>query len=264
MSTVLDLIKDSLGIVGVISADETPNASDSQLALRTFKRMIESWSAEHLNIFRIQREVFELIPGKGIYTVGEDGDFETARPMDLVGAAYGPLIKTPIYGEPEIPEDDPETPEDESLEIPDPPLLGYDLKVDFETKIEVIKYQKWIETRNKTMQSSAPTQIYKEGTAPLESLHIYPVPSEQIGLVLYSGKQLQDVIEVSDQLFLPPGYEEAIVNNLALRLYKPFGRAVDMDVKELAATSKGNIKRQNTRVPLMTSDAWMLGTGRCR
>jgi hypothetical protein len=243
--TITDLIKDALNLIGVIAADETPTASDQQSCLRALTRMIGSWSNENLMLYRLSREVFELVPGQYIYTVGDGGDFDTTRPMSVVGAASGPLIKTPIY--------DPLDPE---------VITGYDLKVDLEIPMEVQSYQKWMGTTLKTTSSTIATRLYVEGTSPLETFHIYMVPSQQYGLVVYALKELVIGDDLNVDLGLPPGYDDALVNNLAVKICPLFARPVSAELDRDARMSKGNIKTKNSRVILSTSDAFRLNSDR--
>lgn len=255
MATARDLITASLEDIGVIAAGETPSAADLQSCLDVLNRMIDSWSNENLALYELPREVFELIPGQSIYTFGVDGDFKTSRPMSLLGAKYGALIKTPIYETPEPTEEVPD---------PAPVLTGYDLKVDYEFDVEVIDYQKWICISDKTRQSSVVSGVYPFGSAPFEKVQVYPVPEGQLGLVLYSKKQLTAFTDADADVLLPPGYEQALIDNLSVKISRKFGKAVTADIKEDAITGKANIKRQNTRVPRMSSEAAAISTNRCK
>lgn len=250
MSTVRDLITDALILLGVASAEETLSAADLQLGMRSLNRMIESWATERLILFHPVREVFELAAGKADYTMGTGGDFDTVRPMDIMGAAYGVLEKTPIY---ETPEPDPEAdPEDPP---PEPVLVGYDLKVKSEYPMNVYSTQQWVGQHSKALQSSGPSGIYAHGSSPVEKLSIWPVPTSTQGLVLYSKKTLSNFEDASDEVSLPVGYEEAIVYNLAFRLAPSFGRQMPAEAMDIAKVSKANIKRQNTQVSTMRTDA---------
>lgn len=249
--TIRDLIKGSLRLVGVTASGEEPSASEMQDSLQALNMMIGSWSTERLALFRLSREVFELVPGKGIYTVGAGGDFESSRPMEIVRSAYGDLIKTPIY---QTPEPTPEEPD------PVPVIVGYNLAVNHESPMSVCNYQQWAGISMKSLQSSAPGAIYAEGTSPLETLHVYPVPSQAMGLVVYAKKALDAFADANTEIQLPPGYEQALKYNLAVLLGSEFGKEVSARIEKTAIDSKAAIKRQNIRVPLMKSDAYGIST----
>lgn len=249
-----DLITSALKTVGVISAGETPSAGEASDGLSALNMLIESWSADNLALFQLKREVFELVPNKGQYTVGIGGDFNTSKPMTVMGAAYGNLIKTPIYEQPEPPEDDPLTIEDESLVIPDPIIVGYTLSSNFEIPMKVLPYQMWMGISLKETSSSIPTEVYVHKESPLEILTFWPVPSETCAFVLYSQKELSRFPDLDENIDFPPGYSEAIKYNLALRLAVDYGREISPRVDKLASDSLARIKVKNAITPIMKSD----------
>lgn len=256
MTVIRDLISDTLENIGVTASGETPSASDLQTSLRAFNRMIDSWSTERLALYEMPREVFELVGGKSSYTIGETGDFSTKRPMEIIAAAYGALIKTPVYVTPEPTEEIPD---------PEPVLDHYDLSVNFEFPVKVLDYQTWICIPDKSLSSEVVHGIYAQGTSLLETIHTYPVSSGELGLVLYSKKALSKADDADAEITLPPGYEQAIIDNLSLILAGLFGRPVTQEMKDTARESKANIKRQNTQVARMKSDADRLSTtNKCR
>lgn len=260
---VRDLVKGALEICGIVAADETPAASDAQTGLRVLNSMLDTWSAENLAIYDLKREVFELTAGKNVYTMGklEGADFDSLRPMTLKGAAVGELEKTPIYGElPEpIPyEDDLETEEvDESEQEPyQPPaeIIGYNLKVNSETSLNIIDSQRWISLCQKEADSAMPSMIYKAGTAMNETFFLWPMPNRTMGLVLYSQKALGEFSDLSDEVNLPPGYRTAIEYNLAKHLCGRYGKSLTPEDHDIARNSFATLKVKNSRTPRLISD----------
>jgi hypothetical protein len=59
-----------------------------------------------------------------------------------------------------------------------------------------------------------------------------------------------------DNVVVPPGYEEAIISNLAVRLALGFGKPVGQELAMLASQSKASIQSLNTpRLRLRTDPA---------
>ena len=249
-----DLISSALRTVGIISSGETPSAAEASDGLSVLNMMIESWSADNLSLFQLKREVFELVPNKGEYTVGIGADFNTSRPMTVLGAAYGTLIKTPIFEQPPTPEDDPLTPEDESAVIPDPIIVGYSLSSNFEIPMEILPYQKWMGISLKQTPSTIPTEVYVHGGAPFEMLSFWPVPSETCAFVMYSQKELTQFPDLDEEIDFPPGYSEALKYNLAVRIGTEYGREISPRIDKLASDSLAKIKVKNSRTPIMKND----------
>lgn len=256
-----DLVTSALKTIGVISTGETPSSSEAEDGLSVLNMMIESWSNDNLALFNLKREVFELLPGKGDYTIGIGAEFNTSRPMEVQAAAYGNLIKTPIYEDVEVPgvptEEDPD---------PEPTieqqLVGYSLASDFEIPMEILPFQKWAGTTLKQTTSTIPTELYVHGDAPFEKLTLWPVPSVECGLVLYSRKQLTGFEDLDTEADFPPGYSEAIKYNLAMRLAPEYGREPSAYITKFAIDSLAKIKRKNSGVNIMKSDVLGLSNGK--
>ena len=124
----------------------------------------------------------------------------------------------------------------------------------------MIQYQEWMAIFDKTTKLDVVQAIYPMGSAPFEKVQVYPVPSGQLGLVIYSKKLITEFEDANVEITLPPGYKQALVENLAVKLTRKFGKALDPDLKRDADNSLASIKRQNTRVALMSSDAATIST----
>lgn len=233
---VRDLVNGSLELCGIIAAGETPSADDSALALRVLNNLLDSWSTENLALYFIDRKVFELVPGQSMYSIGKapGADFDMLRPMTFKGAAVGALRRTP------------------------------DLFVDQETPVEIVDYQKWIGVANKTLSSSLPAYLYPVGGTVNATIDIYPVPSGELGLVLYTENELTQFASLDDEIEFPPGYKMALEYCLAVEMAPRFGQALSPNVGMKAIQLKANIKRKNTKVGIMTNDTYGLSTNGCR
>ena len=222
MSTASDLIKGSLRLVGAIASGETPSADETADALSSLNRMLGSWSNEGLAVYSYVREVFTLIASQGKYTMGSAGDFNTTRPVAIAEASASDA--SPVY----------------------------------EYKVQILNVQEWAEITNKTIQATYVQKIYVEGTYPLENINVWPVPNVASSLILYSHKELTSFALAGDTVSLPPGYEEALIYNLAVRLAPEYGKTLGPEIISIASESKANIKRTNTKPVLMKSDAFGL------
>lgn len=220
MSTVRDLIKASLRLIGASATGETPSADEQQDAFSSLNRMLDRWSTEGLNIYAITREEFSLTGGTGSYTIGSSGTFNTSRPVEIVAATIELQSSTPTV----------------------------------ETPVEIISAIEWAEITVKDLQG-IPTKLYAEGTYPLETLNLWPTPNTTDKLVLYSKKSLTAFATVSTTVSLPPGYEDALVYNLAMRLAPEYGILIDAALAIEASESKENIKRKNIQPRFLSADS---------
>lgn len=217
--TVRDLIRRSLRLIGAIAVGEDPAADEAQDALSSLRGMLGSWSTDRLNLYYVTREEFTLSGSMPYRTIGPGGTFNTARPTRIREASY--------------------------------------ITDGIETPIKILNTQRWSDVDLKGLQSDYPQALYYEPQYPLGRVYLYPNPVSAIKLVLYSDKPL-DFVTLNDPVELPPGYEEAIVYNLAIRLAPEYGRAIPGEVVSVASESKAAIQRLNNQPAYMTSDIFGL------
>jgi hypothetical protein len=218
MATARDLIKGSLRLIGAIAAGETPSAAEQADALSTLNEMLDSWSLERLAVPARIREEFAVSTSP--VTMGSGADLDTARPIRIEAAAV--MIN--------------------NVEHP----------------IEVVGHDEWSEIKQKSLTSTLPTHLYPQGTTPLETINLWPMPSGSVTLVLYSWKALSQLATATSDVELPNGYLRALRYNLAIELAPEYGKVASAEIAKIAKESKENIKRANKRPIYMTSDAFGL------
>lgn len=214
-STVRDLIKGSLRLIGVLATGETPSAEELNDALSVLNDMLGSWSLESLTLFSQQRESFPLVPGKRSYTMGDSGDFDTVRPL--------------------------------SVQMAGVEIIGTELP------IQISNQSQWAHLSIKSTPG-LPSQIYIDYSHPRATIDVWPVPSVANNLILYSAKSLTSFSSINDPLTLPPGYAKALRYNLATELAPEYGRSLDAAIIAGAVEGKENIKRMNIKPQYLDSD----------
>jgi hypothetical protein len=208
-----DLIAGSLRLIGAVAPGDTLDAQEATDGLAALNAMIESWSLDKLLVYAIVREAFSLTPGDGVYSMGASGDFNTPRPVRVEQALIRDETVTP------------------AIEIP----------------ISIRTMEEWSGITVKDVQSPYPTDLYPEGTNPLETLNLYPVPSAAHKLVLYSWKPLSQIATLDTVLTLPPGYDRALKFNLAIELAPEYAKPAPAEVVKIASDSMAALKRVNHR-----------------
>lgn len=93
--------------------------------------------------------------------------------------------------------------------------------------------------------ASIPTNCYYDPTYPNGTMNFYPTP--QAAYTCYvDTRDTFSGLTLSTTLSLPPGYEGAIVDNLAVLLYPSFRNGdVPRDLRAAATESKAALKRTN-------------------
>ena len=221
MATALSMILRSMRIARVIGKGETLDDDEAQDGLEALNSMLNSWQTESLSVYQIREESFSWAGGSQSRTIGVGGNFVTDRPVRV-----------------------------------DPSSAFVSNSIDYSIGVRgLIDVSAWAAIPDKTTQSTIPWLIYPEYGPVLVTLYAYPIPSSTITFKLRSWKQLQSFSTLTTDLSLPPGYEEAIVFNLAERFGFEFGKDLSRQAKTIAVTSKRNIQTINVRVPVMSSEA---------
>lgn len=215
MTTAQDIISDSLSEARVYAPGETVSAADFALCLRLLNRMMDSWSNETLACFATLTQSGVLVPGVATYNVGPASSFQAVRPLDFAdgpGAAY----------------------------LQD--NLGNNYPVD------IVPQDVWNQIGNRTTTSQIPDTLFIDPQFPVAIFNLFPTPTIAYTLFWVARLQLQGFPNLTTVVSLPPGYEDALVHNLTIRL-KPHFKAAQIDpvIIELASQTKAAVKRTNIK-----------------
>jgi hypothetical protein len=229
------IVKAALRKIGAIDAGEKLSASELNGGIEELNRMLDCWNTEKLVVHVLNRTEWTLSAATESVEIGPGADLDTTRPQTIEqGDAW---IR--------------QTSDSEQRE--------YVLKVWPQNRWASINYKD---------QTGKPQVLYYEPSFPLGVIYLWPIPDEQYDLILYTWNLLGQVSNVEQAMALPPGYTDAIVNELAARLAPEYGVSVPPEVVAAAVTAKANIKRANiqeveTRVDdaLITPRRWDIRTG---
>jgi hypothetical protein len=198
----------------------TPSPAQFQDALDELNRLIGSLNCDRLFIFSIARYEYPLTGAK-TFTIGQDpeglvsADLNGPRPVQIDAANI-------IYSTPEIRR---------------PLALLTDLQ--------------WRRIVVQDIANTIPYALYDDYAYPLSTLYIYPQPVPGYILELFQWQVVPTFLSVADYVMLPPGYEDALVLNLAVRLAPHFQRAVDPDVRNDAQKALLRIESINAPKPVL-------------
>lgn len=219
MPTKLDIIKDALAKIGVYSDAMPLSSPDAESASREFDRMMGMWSNSRLLIYQESVATFAIAAGQSTRTVGPTGQWVTSsRPMKI-----------------------------ERIN------LVYTQGDDVEVPIQIYTYDQWSSIPVKTVQGP-PVVMWPNMTVPDITLNFYMVPDQAYNVTLYMTQALTAPAALSTSLVVPPGYEDAIVNNLAVRCAPTFDRPVPQDIREDARKGLAELMRQNTTPLYIATD----------
>lgn len=228
--TLRDLVRSSFRCIGVLREGQGPNSDDITDSLVVLNAMISSWSIDRLNIFDIQSNAYSLAPNQQTYQIGPGApDFNAPRPARIDRAA---VVYVPNGGySPELP-------------------------------LDMLSLREWEDIRIKNITSPIPTAIYNDNAFPNANLNLWPIPTDALPLILYTWQALTGNFAVSGldtALSFPPGYEDAIRYNLAVRLAPEWQKELREDVIESARASKMYIQSLNAPAPVLLCDPAIAG-----
>lgn len=220
------IIYRSLKLCGVLSAGETPAAADAVDAFDTLNTMLDRWKAERLTAYKVQRYAFPIPDGSATQTIGPTGDMvvATGAPVWIQAAAS---------------------------------ITNYGVsQEEFEIPITVFTPQQWADIVTlKTMTNTLPIGIYYERAAPNGTINFWPVQNVTgIYLALYLSIPLDRFTDYVTDVPLAPGYEEALIYQLAKRLAPMFGRTLDPSIVEIANEAIGILKVSNENMDILYCD----------
>jgi hypothetical protein len=219
-STVLDLITRALRLAGQLGPGRLPNASEVSDALLALNGMMDGWNTDPLKIYTRRIDVYPLIPSKYTYTIGPSGDFDAPRPtaIEIANLILGGTLRKPI---------------------------------------ELINDQQWSRIKLQTVVA-LPQRLYNDGSYPLSTLYLWPGPSADQQLELYTWQQLAEFNAQDNAITCPPGYFDAMSYNLAVRLGLEWAKPVRPEVASMANSTLADIKALNLPNPVMSADSAVL------
>lgn len=196
--------------IGVLVKSEAPAADEAQDALNSLNALIASWSNDSLVIYARAWETFNLTASAS-YTIGTGGNFNTARPTDIV-AAY---LRSGTIDYP----------------------------------ITIIDDEAYTSISYKALQG-IPEFLNYDNAYPLGRIRLYPLDTSQ-QLFILSEKALTQLTSLDTDISLPDGWERALIYNLALELAPEYNQKPDASIVKIAGDSLGMIRQKVAQVRSM-------------
>jgi hypothetical protein len=217
-SSTQDILKRALRLIGVVASGEPLPADQLKDGLEAFNDMVDVWNTEKLIIWVLARNTFTL-------TIG-------TNPFEI-----GPGVAAPGLN----------APRPNRIEQGQAWITGGTLGTT-ETELEVLTLQQWA-SEQLPDSSGIPSELYYEPTFPLGKIRFDVKPDAAYTLILYLEQMLSQVFVdgTTSELALPPGYKDAIVHNLAIRLAPEYGKPAPPEVVISAVEGKASVKRLNQK-----------------
>jgi hypothetical protein len=220
--TVRSIITDALIELGVLEPGDAMTAAQGQTGLRRVQAMIDSWAADRLTLSLQLRTSFTWPASTSEVQIGLGQTVNIDRPM---------WINTITYV---VPGTSP------GVEV----LIGQ-MDEDAYASLSI-----------KSLTSALPQQCFYQTnlTNAYGTLFLWPQP-QSLTVVIYTPQAVSVPATLDSVLQGPPGYQDAFLYQLALRLCSPFGIAVPPLLPRLATNAFENMKRPNVDPGALSIDA---------
>lgn len=219
--TGTQLIRDALSLTNAVGIDQTLTAVETTDCLRVVNDTIEDWSTQSLAVYGLGNQTFNTVIAQATYSVGVAGNWNTNRPVRINGTAYSTISGS---------------------SFPCIPIT---------------------QDQYNLISVKAQTQEYPDcylyvNEYPLGLVTLWPVPSAVTPVTFSMDLVILTVPTAATVLQFSPGYMNAFVYTIGVKLAPRFGKRMTdyPDIVAEANRSFGNIKRANqgTKRRVMRSD----------
>ena len=221
VNSLQEVIRGALLLIGAVGQNEQPTADEAQDAMTRFNDLLDSWSAERLSIFTVQRTIFPLT-GASSYTLGPGGTWNYPFGDAKIEEADLQVTTTTPYSE-----------------VP----------------LKVYSTQEFARITVKNQTTSIPRGLYNDNQYPLDNITLYPLDIGINNAVLYLWQQLSSFANLSTDLVFPHGYKLALQFGLADLLAPYYGVELSESAQRKAVEYKSILRRKNSPDNIMSIDA---------
>jgi hypothetical protein len=183
--------------------------------------LLDLWWNESLAVYHVLQENFPLVIGAASRTIGTGGNFNTTRPLKILDGCF---VR----------------------------------RAGFDTPVRVLSDRAQYDAIPVKTTAGLPYALFYDAAYPLGTIYFFYVPDSADTIYLNSLARLQSVAALTTAITLPPGYDQLIVDGLAINRAPEYGREAPADVKRSFARSMRVLKRVNSASPVLTLDAALL------
>jgi len=203
--TAQELMKASLRVLGVIGRGRTPGADLLNDTFEALKIMLRGLSIEPGGLYKIDIESFNL-DGSNSYTIGDGGDFDTVRPVNIVG--------------------------------------GYTSSSTVDYPLEIIGERKYRNLQFKDDMSGYALYLWYNPTYGATKLgEVYIYPPDDTTLTINTLQPLGEPDGITDDVIFPPEYDGYIKWNLAIEIAPEHGKEPSRTTIANAARTKDEMEK---------------------
>jgi len=220
VTTAADLVSYAYSDAGLLGLGQTLSGNLAQEGLVRMNRMIYQWSRKRWNVFHLQ-DISKVSTGAVSYSIGAGADFNCTRPARLEGGCF--LRQNFAASQP----------------------VDYPMRV-------ITSREEYSSITLKTLTGPA-AYVFLDSGYPTGTVYPYPVPQASIYEIhLAVLVALQVFNALTDVVVMPPEYEQAIQQNLAVLIRKARRLPDDPVLMGMANGSLNTIKNANTQLTVLS------------
>lgn len=212
MATLQTIIDRSMRLLGQLGSGESPTSAETADALIAVNAMLDSWRNDRLMCFAFQALSLTLANADDTYTIGTSGDLNTTRPVDI--------------------------------------LEAYIVDSNVSYPVRIISEKEYAAIPDKTTTADWPDRMLFRPTvaSSLATVIVYPVPNGTRTMKIICRVPVTAFSAASDTVTLPPGWEDAMAANLAIRMAPEYETSPSPAIVQMAKESLAGIKKTNATV----------------
>lgn len=222
-----DLIILALKQANVLGVGQSASAEDIDDCFALLNMMLAQWQRRRYAVWTLTH-ISKVADGSQSYTIGPGQTFDITRPSKIESAFVRQLNTAPNF-------------------------------VDY--PLEIIRAREDYDKIFLKTLASFPEYLYYDSAFPSGNLYAWPVPDSKYEIHISVMQQLQSFATPYDNFQMPPEYQEAIMYNLALRIYPMYGLPVNDAVAALAKASMNILEATNVQIPRLKLPASLTRSG---
>jgi hypothetical protein len=184
--------------------------------------MIGQWNNEGLMLYTEASNLYTAAEGVPVYLIGASAAWNAARPVNILSA----FVRV----------------------------------TDYDTPLRVLTAAEYSAISSKS-ETGIPSALYYLPSMATGMVYLWPVPDATYSIGVRTRAALSAALALETVLSLPPGYEQALIYNLAVEVSPEYGKDPD-EVAVQAAAAKKNIKRTNFRPACLAGDPAFVAASR--
>ena len=235
MTTWVELINLIFRDSGVLGVGQALQAQDTSDAVQRINMMLSQWKRRRWLVYHLV-DYSHTMDGSLFYTIGSGGDINVTRPNSIESAFMRQSVQSA------------------------PNQIDYPLRL-------IQSYEDYSRIALKNMQAGPSWYLFYDSGYPLGKLYPWPLAGGSAGgsgpfeLHIQVKSELTTVGDITQDIALPPEYEEAIYAVQKQRTRSAYRLPPDKDINDQARAALETLRTANFQIPTLNMPAGIQARG---